>query len=190
MTRDTVRAFVAVEIPPAVVSTLDALQGKLQRHRLAVRWVRPAAIHLTLKFLGDIRTAEVPVVAEALTAATAEAMPISLAVRGLGVFPGIRKARVVWAGLDGDTAALLGLQAAVDSRLEGVGFAPEGRPFRAHLTLGRFKGREDPQRVAAALEECGDVRSERFTARSITLFKSELKPTGAVYTPLAGAVLG
>jgi len=189
MTRDTLRAFVAIDIPPAVVTTLDGLQQRLKRHRLPVRWVRPAAIHLTLKFLGDIPTGDVPAVAETLSAATAGAMPLTLGVRGLGVFPGIRNARVIWAGLDGDTAELLSLQAAVESRLEAVGFARDSRPFKAHLTLGRFKGREAPERVAAALEDCGGVSSERFTARVVTLFKSDLKPTGAVYTPLANAAM-
>jgi 2'-5' RNA ligase len=190
VTVGTLRCFVAADVPPSVAAALGSLQEGLKRHRLPVRWVRPANIHLTLKFLGDIRSEDVGRVTEAVTAATAAAAPLALGIRGLGVFPGIKNPRIVWGGLRGDTAALIGLQAAIDSRFEAVGFAREKRPFKAHLTLGRFNGHVDAGRLADVVLAFGDFMSDPFTVGAVTLFKSDLRPSGAVYSPLARIPLG
>lgn len=190
MTTATLRAFVAADIPSAAVALLGDLQDALRRYRFPVRWVNPAGIHLTLKFLGDIPAADVVPVAAALSEAAAAASPMSLGIRGVGIFPGLKNPRVIWAGLCGDTEALFRLQAAVEARLDGLGYARERRPFKAHLTLGRFNGSVVAGRLADALQACTGFGSDPFAVDTATLYQSELKSTGAVYTRLAVAALG
>ncbi len=178
------RTFVALELPRTVRAALGELQEGLRRHRLAVRWVRPDGIHLTLKFLGDTPEAAVAPIADALAAAVGGAAPMSLGVAGVGVFPGITRPRVLWAGLSGDTPGLMALQRAVEDRLAGLGIARETRAFKAHLTLGRAKGPIAAARLAEALQSFSAFRADGFVADAVTFFKSDLQPSGAVYTPL------
>jgi 2'-5' RNA ligase len=156
---------------------------------MRLKWVRPESMHLTLKFLGDVDPARVPEIEAALAAAAGAAPPFSLNARGIGVFPGMRKPRVLWMGLEGQLDRLAALQAAVESELARVGFPAEERPFKAHLTLARIKA---PLRIPlseALLSEAGEGESGPFPVERICLFRSELRPAGAVYTRLAEGIL-
>jgi len=185
----SIRTFIAIELPENVIAGLDRLQRRLKDSRLSIRWVRPETVHLTLKFLGDIDPETTGPVGEAMTVAVRGHGPLSLAAKGCGVFPGLKNPRIVWAGIAGELPRLKDLQQALDENLALLGFAREKRPFRAHLTLGRCKSRSDPAILNSALEEAADFQTEPFSADRITLFQSELKPSGPVYTPLLSAAL-
>ena len=107
---------------------------------------------------------------------------MSLAAKGIGVFPNVRRPRVIWAGLEGQLEALVNLQQELDARLADLGFARETRAFKSHLTLGRVKGKIASGRMRAAIDELKEFESESFEINQVILFKSELRPTGAVYT--------
>lgn len=185
-----IRAFIAIELNEAVRRALSDLQKDLKRELAAVRWVRPAGIHLTLKFLGDIPDEQVDAIGAALTSATRGQGALKLTVKGLGVFPGVRKARVIWAGLSGETAALFDLQGAVDTALEAVGFPREGRRFRAHLTLGRFKKSPVAHELVRVIEHRSAFSPVEMPVDRVILYRSELRPQGARYSVLSRAVLG
>ncbi len=178
------RVFVAVDLPQDVRQALKTAQEALCARRFEIRWVKPENIHLTLKFIGDTPPADLLRIGPALRAAAAASAPFTLAARGAGVFPGIKAPRVVWAGLSGELPALFALQQSVDKALAAAGFAPETRPFKAHLTLGRVKGRLRPAELLAALQALGQWASPTFRVARVTLFQSDLHPGGAVYTPL------
>jgi RNA 2',3'-cyclic 3'-phosphodiesterase len=188
-----IRTFIALELPETARRTLSNLQSGLRSELPSVRWVRPEGIHLTLKFLGDIREDQVAAIGAAMGAAieavAREQGPLTLAIKGLGVFPGVRKARVIWAGLSGDTENLMALQTAVDTALEGVGFAPQRRRFKAHLTLGRFKQPLPAHKLVAVLEQRGDFTPLEMHLERVVLYRSELRPQGARYTILSHASL-
>ena len=186
----TLRAFIAAELPDEVRTALGRVQADLAAAGVRARWVRPEGIHLTLKFLGQIPPEAAARAAEGMAAAVAGQTGVDLAMGRLGVFPGPRRPRVVWAGLEGDIAALEGLHRRVERALGARGFPPEGRPFRAHLTLGRFGESGAPGPVAAALAAAAVPNAGAFAIRELVLFKSDLRPEGAVYTPLARAALG
>jgi 2'-5' RNA ligase len=186
---ETVRAFIAIELPAAVLSSLQDLQLRLDRYRLNMRWVRPAAMHLTLRFLGDIAAAETETVGSAVTAAAGGFVPFEMRPKGVGVFPGLRRARVLWTGIEEPLGRLSQLQRAVQEKLAQRGYPAENRPFAAHLTLGRARGAIDVGRLAEALKENREFSGEPFKATRLVLFRSELKPNGAVYTALALAPL-
>jgi 2'-5' RNA ligase len=185
----SLRAFVAVETPKEVRTALAAVQSHLRQRRVRARWVRPGGMHLTLKFLGDIAADQVPGVVDALQAAAGGHPAFCLTAAGIGVFPGLRRPRVIWAGFSEGTGPLAGLQLSVEERLAAMGFPPEDRPFRAHLTIGRCSGPVDAAVMAAALNSFAGRCFGEFDAREIVLFQSDLAPDGPVYTALARAKL-
>ena len=185
----TLRTFIAFALPEAVVSAMRTLQAELMVRRFPVRWVLPENVHLTLKFLGEVQPQAVERIAAALQKAVAGHAPVTLAVRAIGVFPGISRARVIWAGLDGQVEALNRLQRAVDERLQAIGYAGESRPFRGHLTLGRVRGKINPKQLADALATFETYASAPFTVDTLILFKSDRQPSGAVYAQLDQAPL-
>jgi 2'-5' RNA ligase len=182
---DRVRAFIAIELPPSVRSTLGSLRQTFGLPDRRLRWVDPGSLHLTLKFLGDMPRDRVAAVAQALTDAVGGHAPITLQAGGLGVFPGPRRPRVLWAGVGGDKQALHRLQQDVEASLARLGWPPEKRPFRGHLTVARFKQAVDAHRLVRALTESGQFRTDAFRVADIHLMRSQLNPAGAVYTRLA-----
>jgi 2'-5' RNA ligase len=185
----TIRTFIALELPPAVISLLAKVQEYLKSKRLRAKWVRPENIHLTLKFLGNIDPGDTDKIGGAMMDAVDDAAVFQLVAEGLGVFPGIKRPRVIWVGLRGQIQLLFALQRALEENLAALGFKKDKRPFKGHLTLGRFKQTVDPNTIRQIIGEYENLYSEAFTARRIILFKSDLKPTGAVYSQLQQAVL-
>lgn len=186
---NTIRTFIAIELPEKIIYTISKVQEEIKSYGLKIRWVRPENIHLTLKFLGDIKTADTEKVARAVSESATGYPALSLAVKGIGVFPGIKKPRVLWLGISKQLDLLTALQKTLDEKLEAMGFPKEKRPFRGHLTLGRIKSIIDPKTLHDVLKEFIQFESEPFFADKIILYKSDLKPKGAVYTKLVETYL-
>jgi 2'-5' RNA ligase len=182
MISETFRAFIAIDLPESIKSFLSDVQEALKTYGFRVKWVRPQNIHLTLKFLGDTATADTDKISEAMTLATRNCPIVSLKAKGVGVFPNARRPRVIWAGLNGQVEALANLQQTLDALLADLGFARDTRAFKSHLTLGRVKGKIASDRMKAAIDKLKEFESESFETNQIILFKSELRPTGAIYT--------
>ena len=188
------RLFVAIAVPAAVQDALARAQRRLQAAGVALRWVRPHGIHLTLAFLGNVDEARVAPVEEAMGAAAARSGPFDLSVAGLGRFPPRGAPRVLWAGLDGDLDALHRLQGDLDSRLRAADFALEDRPFRPHVTLGRAPQRRAGDLGATVSQALASeaVRRLQFggwRVVEIVLMRSQLSSAGSIYTRLATAPL-
>jgi 2'-5' RNA ligase len=183
----TIRTFIAIEIPWDIISKIRELQQGIKTYGFKIRWVRAENIHLTLKFLGDVEAAKLDKIAEVLSETAEGYTAMSLKAKGIGVFPSIKRPRVLWVGLTGQLESLVGLQNTLDTNLKALGFSEEKRSFKGHLTLGRMKGNIDLKTFGDALLKFRGFESEIFTAGRIILYKSELKPTGAVYTKLAEA---
>ena len=185
-----IRTFIAIKLPDAVTTSISEVQERIRSHGIKLRWVKPENIHITLKFLGDIKEDDIESVTAVIYDSAKSRGPISLCAKGIGVFPGLKRPRVVWVGIAGQLESLLGLKNSLEQGLEGLGFDKDKRPYRGHLTLGRVKGRIDPKKLGGALKQCDGFTSETFCAENVVFFKSELKPTGAVYTALARVPLG
>lgn len=179
-----IRSFIAIELPDEVRGALSQIQERLRESAGGVRWVQPASIHLTLKFLGDIRPEQVEPIAVAAAGVVEGEPPFSLGLSGLGAFPNPRRPRVVWAGLEGDVERLGRLQARLEGALEPLGFPREQRAFRPHLTLGRVKDPRRPPDLSRALAELTVPACNSFDVHEILVYKSDLRPTGAIYTKL------
>jgi len=193
--RSSLRLFTALDVPSEICDRLGEAITRLQIEmpRGSVKWVRPNGIHLTLKFFGAVPSAKVADLQAALTQAAASISPFALRVEGLGVFPSALRPRVVWTGVEGDLSALEALQQAVETSVAALGFKPEARDFKPHLTLGRVNEHVSSAdhsklgRALGALGQGGATSYGDFVVRHLDLIRSELRPTGAVYTQLFSA---
>jgi len=194
-----IRAFLAVELSEELRSCLAQVQQDV-RQRLShslprnvrISWVQPASIHLTIKFLGDIDEQMI----EPMRAAIAQAMEghrtIHVPLERLGIFPRPQQPRVLWVGPavswdQGDDAKrLMEMHRAVEECCQSFGFVPEERPMSPHLTLARIKeGERDFGQVLArsgVLDKPMEIGT--FPIASVVLMKSDLRPTGPLYTKL------
>ena len=185
----TLRAFIALPMPDSAKTYVGEIQARLKSSVGRVRWVSPAAVHLTLAFLGAVEPAAVGAVAVEMDRAGESTAPLALTLKGVGGFPTLRRPRVLWIGLDGDLDRLYHLQTALATRLAQIGFATEAKRYRAHVTLGRTRRRIDPQRLLTALEPLTTMASPPFRVDHLKLYQSILKPTGAEHHPLHTAML-
>lgn len=183
------RAFIAIDLEPALRSALEALVRRLEATRAEVRWARPGGTHLTLKFLGEIDDPQAGQVTEALENVARRHKPFGLRLEGTGAFPTERNPRVLWVGVTAGPE-LTELQDDLERALEGLGFGREERPFKPHLTLGRVKGRARLDRAMAELEARRQDDLGVMTVRKIALFESRLHPQGAEYRIVREVELG
>jgi 2'-5' RNA ligase len=191
---EQIRTFIAIELDEPTKMQLMDLQKRLkvEMPERAIRWVRAEGIHLTLKFLGDGPATRIERIAEELKEACQGFAPFGLKCVGLGCFPNARRPRVVWVGIEEETGNLARLQRAIEKRLAPLGYPPEKRPFNPHLTLGRVRSRVrsgELRRVGELIEAADIGLLSEMEARAVGLIRSDLGPSGAVYTPLAEAPL-
>ncbi len=179
-----VRAFLAIEVPPEYRPGLAAVQESLKRSGADVRWVAPANIHLTLKFLGDITAAQVAQVAEGAAAAAAATPVFTLQASGVGMFPSSKNPRVIWLGLDGQLETLGILVQHLEDALEALGFPKENRAFTPHLTLGRVRSSRGKEALQKQVQSLQLPPFPPFQVARVVLYQSTLRPSGAVYTIL------
>ncbi len=175
------RLFVAVNLPEDERQAAYEATEPLRRGGLPVRWVQPAALHVTLKFLGEVSTEQAPQLAAALDAAVGGARPFTVGLGGVGAFPSLARPRVVWLGVEHHPALEL-LANDVETALRPFGFEAELRPFQPHITLGRAKQGARPA-AFGKLETLAERVTYEATApvSSVDLMESELRPEGAVY---------
>jgi len=180
----SIRTFIAVKLPETVLAAIGRVQERMAACGLNVRWVATGNIHLTLKFLGEVDEDEVDAIAAVLTEAVHGFAPLRLAAAGVGVFPSIKRARVIWVGITGQLPEFAALQRSIADRLAAIGYPHETRPYSGHLTLGRVKGPMAASRLTTAMGAFRDFASETFEVDRVVLFKSDLRPSGALYTEL------
>jgi 2'-5' RNA ligase len=181
------RLFVAVQLSDAVVAAAQDVAAALERRlkkQLDARWVSPANMHLTVRFIGNAADEVAPAVLAALRPALPVA-PFVVELGGCGVFPPSGPPRVIWIGLSQGLPSLRAMHEEFNRRLAPLGFEPERRPFSAHLTLARVK--DAPKSARAAVEHALEtVQPTRIQCRvdAATVFQSRLSPTGAEYAAL------
>ncbi len=193
MGNEQIRSFIAVELTSEVKSGLCQLQNRLKSAEYTfVKWVAPEGIHLTLKFLGNISPQKVSKITEVIEQAVRGLSAFRITINDVGGFPNLRKPRVIWVGIGGNMKNLIDLQQRIDDGLVPLGFAREKRSFTPHLTLARLREGVSLQERQAFGEMIIKKAPQNFyemTVESINLMKSQLLPTGAVYSRLSEAKL-
>jgi 2'-5' RNA ligase len=176
-----VRLFVAVNLPEQERHAAYAATAPLRHGDLPVKWVQAAALHVTLKFLGEVAPDRADEIAAALDAAVGAAHPFAVNLGGIGAFPSMARPRVVWLGVENHPALEL-LANDVEKALQRFGFEAELRPFQPHITLGRAKQGAKPAAFGRLEALAGRVAYEGTApVRTVDLMESELRPEGAVY---------
>lgn len=176
------RAFLALDLDEPARQRILAVMAGFERALPEVRWVRPPGLHLTLRFLGWTDEKTLSAIEEALRAAACACPPAAVPLGQAGMFPDRGAPRVLWIGME-LPQPMHALQRACEEAARREGFEPEERPFRPHLTLGRWKDRA--RRPELPPLDLGTAQVER-----LTLYRSDLEPSGAVYTPLRMFPLG
>jgi RNA 2',3'-cyclic 3'-phosphodiesterase len=178
-----IRAFIAVEIAAPIIANIAAAANQLRADIEAIRWVAPNNTHLTLKFLGAIDETQVEPIAAALSSGLRPFPPCTINAKGLGVFPNIKRPRVLWVGLLG--SELITLAEQVELALAPLGFSREERGFTPHLTIGRWRqGVRATATLPHIVDQWRDFDFGWCTIGEVVLFQSVLKPQGAIYTRL------
>jgi len=137
---DTWRLFVAIELPRKLKRTFADLAGSFRpREHERVRWIEQEAMHLTLKFLGDTPIEDVEAIKTSLARVASSSGKFTIKIGRTGCFPSFRDPRICWVGLAGELRRLEQLQGRVEGSMVNLGFKPEDREFRPHVTIGRTK---------------------------------------------------
>ncbi len=186
-----VRTFIAVRPPDPLCDHIAAVVRGRRRPAGAgrmdvdgARWVPPENLHYTVKFLGDLSASKRPEVEAALEGVGRRHAAFDAELTGAGCFPGAKRPRILWVGMGEGAAALAALAQDVDAAIEPLGWGPETRRFKAHLTVGRVK-RPTPRSDAAAWIRAVEGHSlGSFRVAELILFQSHLRPNGPLYTPL------
>ncbi len=181
------RCFIAIDIDERIKSALSGLQRELRDgvgvRKGDVKWVNPDNIHLTLKFLGEIRDTKAAEVCNIVKAVACRHKSFELDIESVGSFGG-RSPRVLWVGTGKGWEELLELQKDVEESLALAGWPEETREFSGHLTLCRIRNPKAGMKLAQAGEGYRDFKVGMLSADSVCVYQSELKPSGPVYTVL------
>lgn len=178
-----IRAFIAVSLDSKVIDKIAGASSQLRPQIAGVRWVAPVNFHLTLKFLGDIDEALIEPIGAALREQLRLFPRFTINAKGVGVFPGLKRPRVLWVGLTGDDLILLASR--VESALQPLGFTQESRKFTPHLTIGRWRQSDQaPKSLGRELEVWKVHDFGRSNVEGVRLIRSVLKPEGATYSDL------
>ena len=179
------RAFIAITPPISLQQSFAEVRAMIGQHAFPWRWVQPAQVHVTLKFLGEVAPSLLDPIAHAMRRTVVSQTPFTLSVQEIGCFPSQSRPRILWMGLHDPQQQLTQLQQRLDAELTVLGFPPEERPFRPHLTLARapHNTREQPQ-LAPLLQVYRGRSFGEIAVEHLQLLQSQLRREGAVYTLL------
>ena len=187
--KQVIRSFIAIEIPQEIKTSISQMQAQMKLSKLNfIKWVSPEGMHITLKFLGNTFSEKVQEITDAIREASRGTSPISIEIGGLGAFPNINRARVLWLGIGGEIAKLVELQKKIDDSLVTFGFPKEIRPFSPHITLARVResaSYHDQQDFGRLISSTQFDVTGMLSIDIVNLMKSQLLPTGAIYNRLA-----
>lgn len=188
-----IRAFIAINLSQEILESIDQMSFDFQSRLegVPVRWVPTNNIHLTLKFLGNVSTSNLEMLKEILEKVVSTHHECDISVGGIGAFPKPHSPRVIWVGMEAPQE-LMSLQHNIEIETARLGYSREHRPFSPHLTIGRVSRNattQDARAIADILDgyKVGFLGATRIT--SVYLYRSDLKPDGAIYTPIFSAEL-
>ncbi len=179
-----IRSFLAIDFPEKEKETLAVYSNDLQRIPSNIKWISPNQVHLTIKFFGSMAEDSIDKIGTELLGIATEFPRMKLTMKGIGAFPSLFRPRIIWIGLGGEMELLRRIQGRIDQALIPLGIPKEDRPFHPHLTLGRNKSNDLNERLYRRLSAWPYEETPPFGVEAITLYRSDLKPTGPIYTRL------
>jgi 2'-5' RNA ligase len=180
---ETIRSFIAFDIDnPQVVNRLTEAQNILAKTGADLTLVKPQNIHITLRFLGEITPTMVDKVKDAMQNVAFKQFDVE--IKGVGTFPNLKYARVVWAGIQGGQEELKTIFDQLEPRLRSLGFKPDQKGFSPHLTFARVRSGRNKAELAKCVNEIVDFEFGKVRAECLKLKKSVLTPQGPIYSTL------
>jgi RNA 2',3'-cyclic 3'-phosphodiesterase len=178
------RSFIAIDLPPVIKEAIKGVVRELSPGSSGIRWVPVENIHLTIKFLGEVKEDLVPMVEKQLRASAERHQAFTITIKGAGAFPNLRSPNVLWIGIEASDA-LSSLFRDIDAGMSGLGFELETRRFSPHLTIGRITDKNGTEPAIRGLSTYKDTVFGTIGVQEIRLMKSVLKPSGAEYSSAA-----
>lgn len=183
------RCFIAIEIPETIRRAIAVITDNLKQSGADVKWLADENIHITLQFLGATEDSVVPRIEETLRKILSPYSPFYITISRVGSFPGGRRPRVLWIGID-ESVPLVNLQKDIADGMLKFGYPKEERGFTPHVTIGRVRSNRNIPQLIRRLDEIGIVSFSGLEVERIVLMKSELKPSGAKHYTLAEIPFG
>jgi 2'-5' RNA ligase len=188
-----IRAFIAIDLSEEIQRRLDDVvhNYKTQLENIPIRWVAASNIHLTLKFLGDVSVANLNMLTDMIQIEISSHHQFDISVGGAGAFPNVRQPRIIWVGVEAPSE-LTAIQNGIEATTGRLGYVREERAFSAHLTLGRVSRNatsQDVKAISKALEATRVGFLGATCVEKVHLYRSDLQPTGAVYTQIFSSSL-
>lgn len=184
----SIRTFIAIPTPDNVRQVLSDIQAELKTSRAEVKWELQEKLHITLRFLGNVDDRQLPQLMDECSKSICNFPSFSLIYGGLGCFPDIRNPRIVWAGSHNDDGTLFKMRKEIDDIVAGYGFERENRSFHPHITLARIKGKQNIPNLIKMLQSI-TFEPHPVIIDEVHFMKSELRPTGSIYTRMHTIVL-
>ena len=188
------RLFIAIALPEDVRRAIEKAQGELRAAlpSTSVRWTRPEQFHLTMRFLGSVDAQQLDGLNDAMRRACAGSGDLQLRAARIGVFPGARRPRVVWTGVDDRDARLTALQRSIEAATAPFTDEPPQETFTGHITLARCRDieRSEASKLSTLVDRMAGRSFGEWTATSVDVMRSVTAPTGARYTTIAEISLG
>lgn len=186
------RSFIAITLPQEIKDSLQHIQERLKSAQADVKWVRPNNIHLTLKFLGEIKDDLIDKIKKIIAEVCKDKKALEVSLSDLGAFPHIKQPRVVWVGISQGEENIKNIATELEQKLNGIGIAKGKRAFACHITLGRLRAGIKRQELSRELEKVKNLQIQnplKFKVNKISLFKSTLTPQGPIYEEFYNANL-
>jgi 2'-5' RNA ligase len=179
----SIRTFIAIPTPDGVRQALTDIQAELKTANAAVKWEPSEKLHITLRFLGGVEERQLPLLMADCSKSICNLFSFSLVYEGFGCFPDVRNPRIIWAGSHNDDGALIRMHKEIDDTVVRYGFERENRAFHPHITLARVKGRQNIPNLIKMLQSV-TFEPHPVTIDEVHIMKSELRPTGSIYTKM------
>lgn len=177
------RTFIAVELPQDFKDEAGDLIADFKKTGADVKWVEKQNLHLTLKFLGEVKNEQIEKVILEVEASVSATKQFTLDFAGIGTFPNLNRPRVVWLGIISGKEQMGQIATELEDRMVRLGFSRENRSFSPHLTLGRVRTLRNIDKLLKMME-CSNFTYAAAVVDHITVMKSDLTPSGPIYTPM------
>jgi 2'-5' RNA ligase len=186
--RNKIRAFIAIELPYKIRQCLGQFQAEMKKSKIRAAWVKPETMHLTLKFLGDVKASDIGKIKSVMKKATAPVHAgFNLNISNPGIFGPFSRPKVLWIGVKDRTGSLEALASDLDSGFsEALNIKKESRKFMPHITLARVKKGSSGMQPVIKYLKTNDLKLQ-FHVDSIHLFESRLYHSGAVHKNIFSA---